>query len=134
MVCYIVCVNRAYSDKQSVGFFLCELCQKRYSKANELDTHFLSYEHQHAKRLLELRQLTRVQKSEEPSIMKELEIEEKGERGESSARGSFKKVFGPSKTSSTESSTVVEDSESRLVDPDSDTEVYDRYNPEFPTQ
>lgn len=42
--------------------FLCELCNKQYTKVSEYDNHLSSYDHHHTKRLKELREREKAQK------------------------------------------------------------------------
>ncbi|KAK9481204.1 hypothetical protein V1514DRAFT_274095, partial [Lipomyces japonicus] len=43
--------------RQALRAFHCDLCNKGYSRMDEYDTHMGSYEHQHRKRYVELRQM-----------------------------------------------------------------------------
>ena len=57
--------------------FFCELCKKQYTRATEYETHLDSYEHNHKKRLTELKQLDKQRSANTTSksnkIDKELE-------------------------------------------------------------
>ncbi|KAK9454323.1 hypothetical protein V1511DRAFT_511681 [Dipodascopsis uninucleata] len=50
---------RTEAAKQALRSFYCDLCQKGYSRMDEYENHTNSYEHQHRKRFLELRQMQR---------------------------------------------------------------------------
>ncbi|KAF2725084.1 hypothetical protein K431DRAFT_240031 [Polychaeton citri CBS 116435] len=47
------------SAKAARRSFFCELCQKGYARMNDFEAHEGSYDHQHRKRLKEMRQLTK---------------------------------------------------------------------------
>lgn len=143
MPIYVVFLTRWYVDynhintfssnvsDQNKGRYFCELCQKRYSKPHELDTHFLSYEHEHAKRLAELRQLNKVKRSEEESVMREVVLENKEVK-----RGGFKRVFETSR-----SNVEAKSANERAREPTeqfsnssfNSEEDYKLYDPKYPT-
>mmetsp|Transcript_23665 Transcript_23665/g.65633 ORF Transcript_23665/g.65633 Transcript_23665/m.65633 type:complete len:401 (-) Transcript_23665:82-1284(-) len=43
--------------KEELSTFYCELCNKQYKTAMELETHLSSYDHHHKKRLIEMKQM-----------------------------------------------------------------------------
>ncbi|KAK5081672.1 hypothetical protein LTS08_001250 [Lithohypha guttulata] len=47
------------SAKAARSAFFCELCQKGYSRMNEFDAHESSYDHQHKKRLKDMKDMQR---------------------------------------------------------------------------
>ncbi|KAF2398256.1 hypothetical protein EJ06DRAFT_558110 [Trichodelitschia bisporula] len=47
------------SAKEARKAFFCELCQKGYSRMNEYEAHEASYDHQHTRRLRDLKQMQR---------------------------------------------------------------------------
>ncbi|KAF7191960.1 G patch domain-containing protein 8 [Pseudocercospora fuligena] len=47
------------SAREARKSFFCELCQKGYARMNEFEAHEGSYDHQHRKRLMEMRKLTK---------------------------------------------------------------------------
>ncbi|KAI9781254.1 MAG: hypothetical protein M1816_002437 [Peltula sp. TS41687] len=47
------------SAREARKSFFCELCQKGYSRMNEFEAHESSYDHQHKKRLKEMKQMQR---------------------------------------------------------------------------
>src|SRR5271155_909853 len=56
------------SAKVARSAFFCQLCQKGYSRMNEFEAHQSSYDHQHKKRLKEMKE---VQRSAQPERKKE---------------------------------------------------------------
>ncbi|KAJ9487259.1 hypothetical protein VN97_g6054 [Penicillium thymicola] len=50
---------RTESARSALSSFTCSLCNKSYSRQPEYETHIGSYDHQHKKRLQDLKQLTR---------------------------------------------------------------------------
>ncbi|OQO10689.1 hypothetical protein B0A48_03989 [Cryoendolithus antarcticus] len=55
------------SAKAARRAFFCELCQKGYARMNEYEAHEGSYDHQHRKRLKEMKSLTRDPSLNQPS-------------------------------------------------------------------
>ncbi|KAL2038735.1 hypothetical protein N7G274_008493 [Stereocaulon virgatum] len=47
------------SAREARKSFYCDLCQKGYSRINEFEAHEGSYDHQHKKRLKEMKQMSR---------------------------------------------------------------------------
>ncbi|KAI9786235.1 MAG: hypothetical protein M1839_007646 [Geoglossum umbratile] len=47
------------SAREARKSFFCELCQKGYSRMNEFEAHESSYDHQHKKRLKEMKKMQR---------------------------------------------------------------------------
>ncbi|OAL39344.1 hypothetical protein AYO20_01214 [Fonsecaea nubica] len=134
------------SAKQARSAFFCSLCQKGYSRMNEFEAHESSYDHQHKKRLKEMKEMQRqVQpKKEEKGPLMQIKL---GGATKSAAAGSggfkkggFKNAFAPAveepkpeleKRHETEPPVA----EKRDVDmDDSDlTEDEDYYDPRKPT-
>lgn len=133
------------SAKQARSAFFCSLCQKGYSRMNEFDAHESSYDHQHKKRLKEMKEMQRqVQpKKEEKGPLMQIKL---GAPAKSTAasgggfkKGGFKNAFAPA-----ESDAAVKmekkDEENEIdekpapEDEDSDvTDVDDYYDPRRPT-
>ncbi|KIW55735.1 hypothetical protein PV05_04464 [Exophiala xenobiotica] len=133
------------SAKQARSAFFCSLCQKGYSRMNEFEVHESSYDHQHKKRLKEMKEMQRqVQpKKEEKGPLMQIKL---GGATKSSATGSggFKKGGFKNAFASAEDDTPVKtekkDDEMEVVekhtpeDDDSDlTDVEDYYDPRKPT-
>ncbi|KAK5133431.1 hypothetical protein LTR08_007770 [Meristemomyces frigidus] len=60
------------SAREARKSFFCELCQKGYARMNDFEAHEGSYDHQHRKRLKEMKQLTK-----DPNAVSKAERERK---------------------------------------------------------
>ncbi|KAK5955017.1 hypothetical protein OHC33_003696 [Knufia fluminis] len=141
------------SAKAARSAFYCELCQKGYSRMNEFEAHESSYDHQHRKRLKDMKEMQRqVQTSgrkEEKGPLMSIKLGGSGTKpsgGGGFKKGGFKNAFAPAAGDEdikkedddvndiiAKTSTTVKETE-RLEDEDSDvTDQEDYYDPRKPT-
>ncbi|RVX68612.1 hypothetical protein B0A52_07039 [Exophiala mesophila] len=133
------------SAKQARSAFFCALCQKGYSRMNEFEAHESSYDHQHKKRLKEMKEMQRqvAPKKEEKGPLMQIKLgpaKTSGSGGGGFKKGGFKNAFAPvddqpaNDTEGTQSpiqDLVKEPAE----EPDSDvTDSEDYYDPRKPTE
>lgn len=101
---------RTESARQAVRSFYCELCEKGYARMNEFEAHESSYDHQHKKRLKEMKQMQKDPHAVEKARRAEKRADEKsglisikpvkldmgGAKGSSGGfkKGGFKSAFG----------------------------------------
>lgn len=91
------------SAKAARSAFYCDLCQKGYSRMNEFDAHESSYDHQHRKRLKDMKEMQRqVQTSgrkEEKGPLMSIKLggssTKSGGGGGGFKKGGFKNAFAP---------------------------------------
>ncbi|KAL2443852.1 hypothetical protein ABEF95_013719 [Exophiala dermatitidis] len=89
------------SAKQARSAFFCSLCQKGYSRMNEFEAHESSYDHQHKKRLKEMKEMQRqVQpKKEEKGPLMQIKLGPTTKTATSGGggfkKGGFKNAFAP---------------------------------------
>ncbi|KAJ9607803.1 hypothetical protein H2200_007882 [Cladophialophora chaetospira] len=133
------------SAKQARSAFFCALCQKGYSRMNEFEAHESSYDHQHKKRLKEMKEMQRqVQpKKEEKGPLMQIKLGAPAKSAASSGggfkKGGFKNAFAPAEDEAKVDMKQEEDAdaptENRAVDlEDSDlTDDEDYYDPRRPT-
>ena len=134
--------------------FYCDLCQKGYARMNEYEAHEGSYDHQHKKRLKEMKEMQRSVKGvsdanrpvggEKGPLMK-IQLGGKKEEGAKAGGGGFKKggfknAFAPAdepmeeKVKDEEGTEDVKMNEKVGQDGDSDvTDDEDYYDPRRPT-
>ena len=146
------------SAKAARSAFFCSLCQKGYSRINEFEAHESSYDHQHKKRLKEMKEMQRqvVQpKKEEKGPLMQIKLGGSGKSvaGSSGAgtsggfkKGGFKSAFaaaedevevkkeqdGVEVVAKLESAQEVEMTKEEDVDSDV-TDQEDYYDPRRPT-
>ncbi|KAF2665796.1 hypothetical protein BT63DRAFT_75602 [Microthyrium microscopicum] len=96
------------SAREARKNFFCELCQKGYGRMNDYEAHQSSYDHQHKKRLKDMKQMQRDPSATEKARKAERKAEEKsglitikplkleGSSGKGGfKKGGFKSAFGP---------------------------------------
>lgn len=141
------------SARAARAAFFCELCQKGYSRMNEFEAHESSYDHQHKKRLKEMKEMQRqvkdsVPRKEERGQLMSIKLggsKDKGATGGGGGgfkKGGFKNAFAPAEGTASEDD-VPRDTDTQGkqrattavgVDVDSDiTDDEDYYNPMKPT-
>ncbi|KAL2058135.1 hypothetical protein ABVK25_001753 [Lepraria finkii] len=65
------------SAREARKSFYCDLCQKGYSRVNEFEAHEGSYDHQHKKRLKEMKQMSRDPRAADKARKAERRADEK---------------------------------------------------------
>ncbi|EXJ81037.1 hypothetical protein A1O3_07325 [Capronia epimyces CBS 606.96] len=134
------------SARQARSAFFCSLCQKGYSRMNEFEAHESSYDHQHKKRLKEMKEMQRqVQpKKEEKGPLMQIKlgtaIKSSTAGGGGFKKGGFKNAFaavedeGIVKTEKKDGGDDPVDKKQEVDDEDSDvTDEDDYYDPRRPT-
>ncbi|KIY00533.1 uncharacterized protein Z520_03196 [Fonsecaea multimorphosa CBS 102226] len=134
------------SAKQARSAFFCSLCQKGYSRMNEFEAHESSYDHQHKKRLKEMKEMQRqVQpKKEEKGPLMQIKLgggtKSTASGGGGFKKGGFKNAFAPADEEPKAELEKREDADTTMVEKrdadmdDSDlTEGEDYYDPRRPT-
>ncbi|KIW48510.1 uncharacterized protein PV06_01087 [Exophiala oligosperma] len=134
------------SAKQARSAFFCSLCQKGYSRMNEFEAHESSYDHQHKKRLKEMKEMQRqVQpKKEEKGPLMQIKLGSANKTiatgGGGFKKGGFKNAFAPANDDDTHMNTENKTNDTdeaqnpTMDDEDSDvTDVEDYYDPRRPT-
>ncbi|KAK4943004.1 hypothetical protein LTR10_017389 [Elasticomyces elasticus] len=133
------------SAKQARSAFFCSLCQKGYSRMNEFDAHESSYDHQHKKRLKDMKEMQRqVQpKKEEKGPLMQIKLGGAAKSTPAAAggfkKGGFKNAFAPADDdvpvkAEKKNDEPEFDEKPAPIDEDSDvTDVEDYYDPRRPT-
>ncbi|KIW19807.1 hypothetical protein PV08_00382 [Exophiala spinifera] len=133
------------SAKQARSAFFCSLCQKGYSRMNEFEAHESSYDHQHKKRLKEMKEMQRqVQpKKEEKGPLMQIKLgganKTTATGGGGFKKGGFKNAFAPAdddKPVKAEKKDIDDDEAPKPAEADADsdvTDVEDYYDPRRPT-
>ncbi|KAF1814802.1 hypothetical protein P152DRAFT_447103 [Eremomyces bilateralis CBS 781.70] len=144
------------SAKEARKSFFCELCQKGYSRMNEFEAHESSYDHQHKRRLKEMKQMQKDPNALDRARRAERKADEKSglisikpmAEGTGGSRGGFKKggfksAFGSADPTPAESKpsggfkkVFPEDEPKSKPDEDeydSDDVGYEYYDPARPT-
>ncbi|KAI9721076.1 MAG: hypothetical protein M1812_002557 [Candelaria pacifica] len=151
------------SAREARKSFYCELCSKGYSRMNEYEAHESSYDHQHKKRLKEMKQMSRDPLATSKARKAERKADEKSglitikpvkldapptntAAGGGFKKGGFKSAFGKNEEEETNVPKVEESSKKSLVEEevvkmekdtlvesDSEAEGYEYYNPRQPT-
>ncbi|KAK5056053.1 hypothetical protein LTR84_012604 [Exophiala bonariae] len=131
------------SAKQARSAFFCSLCQKGYSRMNEFEAHQSSYDHQHKKRLKDMKEMQRqVQpKKEEKGPLMQIKLGttvKSSSGGGGFKKGGFKNAFAPAgdeeKPALETDDAVAENTKLVPEDQDSDvTDDEDYYDPLQPT-
>ncbi|EXJ90584.1 hypothetical protein A1O1_03687 [Capronia coronata CBS 617.96] len=140
------------SAKQARSAFFCSLCQKGYSRMNEFEAHESSYDHQHKKRLKEMKEMQRqVQpKKEEKGPLMQIKLGTGTKSATAAAgggggfkKGGFKNAFAPvegevavkaERKDDGDGTTLEKKEEEKVDDQDSDmTDEDDYYDPRRPT-
>ncbi|KAK9470807.1 uncharacterized protein V1510DRAFT_404669 [Dipodascopsis tothii] len=122
--------------KQALRSFYCDLCQKGYSRMDEYDTHISSYEHQHRKRFVELRQMQR--DPAQAAARREREEREAGMRSlaldapEAPPAAGFKPVGAGFKRIGLKRKEPAAEPAAAPAPADGDSD-YEHYDPRFPT-
>ncbi|KIX02661.1 uncharacterized protein Z518_08603 [Rhinocladiella mackenziei CBS 650.93] len=133
------------SAKQARSAFFCSLCQKGYSRMNEFEAHESSYDHQHKKRLKEMKEMQKqVQpKKEEKGPLMQIKLgaptKTVATGGGGFKKGGFKNAFAPMDEDDKigdekKDDGGVPDEKPELDEVDSDvTDDEDYYDPRRPT-
>ncbi|KIW66355.1 hypothetical protein PV04_05691 [Phialophora macrospora] len=133
------------SAKQARSAFFCSLCQKGYSRMNEFEAHESSYDHQHKKRLKEMKEMQRqVQpKKEEKGPLMQIKLggstKSAAAGGGGFKKGGFKNAFAPADDEPKVDTRKEEDVDTTgsapgAIPSDSDvTDDEDYYDPRRPT-
>ncbi|KAL9109800.1 MAG: hypothetical protein Q9187_008125 [Circinaria calcarea] len=146
------------SAREARKSFFCELCSKGYSRMNEFEAHESSYDHQHKKRLKEMKQMqrdplasTKARKAERKADEKsglitikpvKLDSQSVPAAGSGFKKGGFKNAFGGEDEKKDAAGPVTAKKETNddqnafvegvPVESDSD-EDYEHYDPMKPT-
>ncbi|KAL9109973.1 MAG: hypothetical protein Q9227_005496 [Pyrenula ochraceoflavens] len=87
------------SARAARSAFFCSLCQKGYSRMNEFEAHESSYDHQHKKRLKDMKEMQRQSQpksKEEKGPMISVKLGGAGKStGGGFKKGGFRSAFGP---------------------------------------
>ncbi|KAI9830430.1 MAG: hypothetical protein M1819_005682 [Sarea resinae] len=148
------------SAREARKSFFCELCQKGYSRMNEFEAHESSYDHQHKKRLKEMKQMQRdplasskarraERKADEKSgliTIKPVKLDTTPAASGGFKKGGFKNAFSDVEKEETVTekpgagfkkafgdSGEVKPQKSELADSDTEDEEYEHYDPRHPT-
>ncbi|KAI9700708.1 MAG: hypothetical protein M1836_002077 [Candelina mexicana] len=151
------------SAREARKSFYCELCSKGYSRMNEYEAHESSYDHQHKKRLKEMKQMQRDPLASSKARKAERKADEKSglitikpvkleappttsAAGGGFKKGGFKSAFGDTEGEEKKAPKVeaefkkalvkeeiVNMDRDTLVESDGEVEGYEYYNPRQPT-
>ncbi|EXJ69076.1 uncharacterized protein A1O5_08011 [Cladophialophora psammophila CBS 110553] len=133
------------SAKQARSAFFCSLCQKGYSRMNEFEAHESSYDHQHKKRLKEMKEMQRqVQpKKEEKGPLMQIKLgggpKSTATSGGGFKKGGFKNAFAPAddepkaNVEKKEDAEIIDEKREADVDDSDLTDDEDYYDPRRPT-
>ncbi|KAF2083215.1 hypothetical protein K490DRAFT_52231 [Saccharata proteae CBS 121410] len=142
------------SAREARRAFFCELCQKGYARMNEFEAHEASYDHQHKKRLKDMKQISKdpmaaekarraERKAEQNSGLisfKPVKLDSGSTAGAGFKKGGFKSAKGFKKAFAVDEEKVEEkkvEKKIRLVDDDEESETeefgYQYYDPRKPT-
>ncbi|EXJ58048.1 hypothetical protein A1O7_05471 [Cladophialophora yegresii CBS 114405] len=133
------------SAKQARSAFFCSLCQKGYSRMNEFEAHESSYDHQHKKRLKQMKEMQRqVQpKKEEKGPLMQIKLggapKSASSGGGGFKKGGFKNAFAPANDEPSvdvkkeDEADPIGAAPSAIQDDSDVTEDEDYYDPRRPT-